>query len=718
MNKTLKKLLLAFFIFMFAFATISYAEDENNLNLQIIEKSSNYRKWEDLPEEERRNTIEPLYFNLNLERSIKRSSYNQLLKVNASSGIGEKYDLRDELENNIKVKNQQKTGSCWAFSYTSALETTLAKSNANNVEFSPMHVDYKTSEMFNRKVGEGGNALLGLAYTTSGYGPIYEEDLPFDSVYDESKNSEMTYYLSDIKDVDLDKVTKARVNDATIFPSIYKVHSDNKVTYMPDTSSGTQYTDEEVNVIRNSIKDHIVNHGAISAVAFMRMARTETGEIKDLDGYYDSINHSFYCGNSSASPNHAITIVGWDDTYSKENFTNKPIHDGAYIVLNSYGTEFGEDGYCYVSYDDALIEQLLIGIDSMELYDENISNVPYDNIYQYDELGMSTAMSSTSDNIYVANVFNRGNAKTIEYLSEVGIYLMETEGIEIYVVSADNGLPNSSEIGSPVATYSGENALDSGYHVVKLSSPVKLTGKKFAIIVKYIKQGGASIPIECNLYSSGLANVSNFWDNATSNAGESYIYTDQWVDIYNCKITPTITLVNTNFCIKAFTNNSDEEYIAVDGVKLNEEAHTINVGEDFNLVATITPENATNKDVIWTSSDETIATISGTGIIKALKAGTTTITVKTQDGGFTDTCTITVNAKQNDPSGGGSGGGTGGGSGGTPSGSGNSGSKKDPTTAHGSLPYTGGTVITIAVVIVLAIGIVLYKKYKKLDDIK
>lgn len=211
----------------------------------------------------------------------------------------------------------------------------------------------------------------------------------------------------------------------------------------------------------------------------------------------------------------------------------------------------------------------------------------------------------------------------------------------------------------------------------------------------------------------GLTNEGNFWDNAKSNAGESYVYANGWVDIYNCQIASNFTLVNTNFCIKAFTSNSDEEYVEVKGVKLNEQTHTMSVGENFNLVATIMPENATNKDVIWTSSNEAIATISGTGIIKSLKAGTTTITVKTQDGGFTDTCTITVNAKQN-----GSSGGTGGGSGGTASGSGDSGSKKDPTTAHGSLPYTGGTVITIAVVIVLAIGIVLYKKYKKLDDIK
>ena len=72
--------------------------------------------------------------------------------------------------------------------------------------------------------------------------------------------------------------------------------------------------------------------------------------------------------------------------------------------------------------------------------------------------------------------------------------------------------------------------------------------------------------------------------------------------------------------------------------------------DDANLRATITPEDAGDTNVIWTSSDESVATVSGSteyGYVKAVGAGTCTITARTRDGDFTDTCTVTVKAKVN-----------------------------------------------------------------------
>ena len=84
------------------------------------------------------------------------------------------------------------------------------------------------------------------------------------------------------------------------------------------------------------------------------------------------------------------------------------------------------------------------------------------------------------------------------------------------------------------------------------------------------------------------------------------------------------------------------EAVAVTGVSLSLSEVTLNVNEYITLTATVSPENATNKNVSWSSSDETVATVDTNGLVKALKAGTTTITVKTEDGEKTATCSVTV----------------------------------------------------------------------------
>ena len=83
--------------------------------------------------------------------------------------------------------------------------------------------------------------------------------------------------------------------------------------------------------------------------------------------------------------------------------------------------------------------------------------------------------------------------------------------------------------------------------------------------------------------------------------------------------------------------------VAVTGVTLDKSTATLEIGDNLTLVATIAPSNATNKNVTWKSSNETVATVDATGKVVALKAGTATITVTTADGNKTATCTVTVN---------------------------------------------------------------------------
>jgi uncharacterized protein YjdB len=83
-------------------------------------------------------------------------------------------------------------------------------------------------------------------------------------------------------------------------------------------------------------------------------------------------------------------------------------------------------------------------------------------------------------------------------------------------------------------------------------------------------------------------------------------------------------------------------YVAVTGVTLNKTIAYIPVNGTDQLTASIIPEDATTQDVTWISSNSAIATVSTTGLVKALKPGTALITVKTIDGGFTATCEVIV----------------------------------------------------------------------------
>lgn len=88
-------------------------------------------------------------------------------------------------------------------------------------------------------------------------------------------------------------------------------------------------------------------------------------------------------------------------------------------------------------------------------------------------------------------------------------------------------------------------------------------------------------------------------------------------------------------------NNGEEQTVAVESVTLNKTELTLEVGGEETLTATVAPDNATNKTVTWSSSNNTVATVAN-GKVTAVAAGTATITA-TADG-KSATCTVTVNA--------------------------------------------------------------------------
>ena len=102
----------------------------------------------------------------------------------------------------------------------------------------------------------------------------------------------------------------------------------------------------------------------------------------------------------------------------------------------------------------------------------------------------------------------------------------------------------------------------------------------------------------------------------------------------------SVSLIATYSCKK-----EKDKSVAVTEVRLNKASVTLVEGDTDELMATVMPENATDKGIEWKSSDESVATVSQTGLVTALKEGSSAITVITNDGGFKATCDVTVNKK-------------------------------------------------------------------------
>ena len=102
----------------------------------------------------------------------------------------------------------------------------------------------------------------------------------------------------------------------------------------------------------------------------------------------------------------------------------------------------------------------------------------------------------------------------------------------------------------------------------------------------------------------------------------------------------SVSLIATYSCKK-----EKDKSVSVTEVGLNKTSTTLIEGETETLVATVMPENATDKSVVWESGNESAATVSQEGLVTAVGEGKATITVKTNDGGFSASCEVTVNKK-------------------------------------------------------------------------
>lgn len=552
------------------------------------------------------------------------------------------YDLRKE-KAVTPIKSQGYSGCCWAFATLKSLESNLIKTKqtASSVDLSenhlswflfhpsqaisdPLYLDgitYRESAAKAAYLAEsntirnvysfpsyyntlpylkGSNALLGAFVLARWSGAAKESTAPFDA--------------SSTKNLFAMAGTMKNQSDTLRYKTAF---------YMTDANCYDGAALED-------IKSALMTSGALEASFYTN----NDFLYENADGTYGYYQRE----KTNADANHCVTIIGWNDNYPKENFGDTPPErDGAWLIANSYGTDYGQNGYFWLSYEEASLG---------EIYGfEGTKNSTYDNNYQYDGSGWgSTLLPQKEHPMKVANIFT-ANKEYTQTLKAVGLYTVTPD--QPYTIQIYRGVaPGDPTSGTLAATISGTEKY-SGYHTISLPKAVSLkANQRFSVVVNYHRTNNKNgyIPIEgASLFSSSLEM------NFHSTPGKSFCYayatnvesgekSYQWVDLNN---TPISTSGNeeeiyyNNVCIKAFTVNESK----AGTIRFSPSKYTLGVGEKLSLSPVI--KKTTQKTVNYTSSTPGVASVSAKGQIKAKKKGKTVITATLSTGAFT-TIQITV----------------------------------------------------------------------------
>ena len=593
MKKIAIKLLILSIVFFNIFIVGKvYAKNELDLEMKETEYSESYKEWLNLSDEEKAKTVEPRKYNIITENSNESSLKNMdnIFKIQQmlKASVNPTYDLRDDIPENVKIRNQKKTNSCWAFATLGVLESHLALEDKKNsrtaiaYDFSESHMDYSTVRTgiftnneinkfgYTRELKDGGNIYMATQYLANGFGAVDEEDFPFidrDDQATQDNNEKIDF--SDIQNQEV----KTTLYDTVMF-------------------------DEDDPEIIQKMKQHIINYGGLSVRIH--------GNNMLSGNYYNNATGAIYCDNRSEEPmDHGVVIIGWDDNYQIENFneSQRPKSKGAWIIKNSWGESYSEDvgpikeilfnvlgesnnwnsvedvtnedvieflennfgkgkvsvegekvvieqgnkGYMYVSYEDCNVYYDVVGIEKAT------NSKDFDNVYQNDELGPITSVTAKSNNLYLANVFTRDSSKK-ESLDKISIYTQQ-EYVNFKVFVNPNGNSKSMDDLQEIKLKGDIASINPGYHTIEFEEPIALTGDSFVVVIKV-----ESTTETTQYFIETKEDAPSMWQNAIVNEGESFlsmegqVQNNVWLDLATIE-----DIKPGNLCIKAYTVSESTE---------------------------------------------------------------------------------------------------------------------------------------------------------------
>jgi len=290
--------------------------------------------------------------------------------------------------------------------------------------------------------------------------------------------------------------------------------------------------------------------------------------------YMDSTEGSIYTYDKKDA-NHVIQIVGWDDNYSKNNFTTEAPGDGAWLIKNSWGSQ--TDGYVvngktyYVS-SGYMEEGLATGYYWLSYYDlslGHIESLTFTNevsgqegfsTYIYDHMPEFTqTYFECGKETKTANIFQAEDDEIVTAVSFKSVAIQSDVTVTLYLLN--DGYANPED-GSPRELFNGTVDFG-GYHTIVLDRPIVVSeGQSISIVTEEKNSHLGKHLFSANVGESkdqALAYGHDVYSVAIVNKGDSYLmHGGQWYDW--SEIVPDLAEfgVFDNFSIKMFTNDVEE----------------------------------------------------------------------------------------------------------------------------------------------------------------
>lgn len=412
-----------------------------------------YIKGRPLTEEERKEELEPFKNLKPLDPGIEVES--DLTSVYAAYGNREaafpsSYDARKE-GLVTPVKNQNPFGTCWAFGMAAIMETSLLAQNKGTYDLSEEHLSYFFSNRQNDPLGNtpddknyvlgnyhviGGNDHLAAIYLSTWSGMTTEADVPFPT--DSSHQNDLTVQIPESK-------------------------AYNSAAYLKNASV-SKYSEERM-------KEMLLNDHAVSIMLYMKESYVNP----------DTAAYCYPVGKSNSTViNHIVTVVGWDDTYSKDNFlpVSNVTSDGAWIIKNSWGEKKGDGGYYYLSYQDPNISKL-VSAEAVAASDQK-----YRNNYFYDgSSALSVIPIQAGQSVAAVYETTAGKGKA-EVLGEVNLVTNSDNAcykIQIYTDLTDPYDPESGTA-AYAAPYEFEQPI-AGVQTISVPEVVLKQGSRYSVVI-------------------------------------------------------------------------------------------------------------------------------------------------------------------------------------------------------------------------------------------